>query len=99
MSYKNQLNKIAERLDYLENKVNSGRHTYAEKQERDVLLQKYLELDMFWSKSLLAKADKIQALVSQMARHENLNKEDMPFVCEILNGELESVVNKLKTGG
>lgn len=46
-----------------------------------------------------AKADKIQALVSQMSRHENLNKEDMPFVCEILNGELESIMNQLKAGG
>lgn len=94
MSYKNRLNKIAERLDYLEGKVNIGHYTFAEVQERDRLVFKYLELEKSFAETIKAKAGKIQAIINQMSRHENLNKEDMPLVCEILQREVNSILSK-----
>jgi hypothetical protein len=41
------------------------------------------------------KASKISALISQMERHQNLNKEDMPLVVEILKRELD-FLNRLE---
>ena len=41
------------------------------------------------------KASKISALISQMERHQNLNKEDMPLVVEVLKRELD-FLNRLE---
>lgn len=46
-----------------------------------------------------SKAEKLEAIIRQMVRHENLNKEDMPLVCEVLMRELQTVDQQLKRIG
>lgn len=41
---------------------------------------------------LLDKANKLKALISQMQRHETLNKSDMPLVCGILHTEMHGIL-------
>lgn len=77
-------------------KVNSGHHTFAEVKERARLVAKYLELENEFTNEGLKKANKLEAIIRQMSRHENLNKEDMPLVCEILQREVNSILSKLE---
>lgn len=67
----------------------------AEVQERDRLVAKYLDLENEFANESLKKANKLEAIIRQMSRHENLNKEDMPLVCEILQREVNSILSKL----
>ena len=93
------LSEIGERLNLLQSKIDSGRFKYAEKQERDRLLDEYLKLEQDLVSTLSTRASKIEAIIRQMVRHENLNKEDMPLVCEVLMRELQTVDQQLKRIG
>lgn len=42
---------------------------------------------------MMDKANKLKALISQMIRHETLNKSDMPIVCEILTREMHNAIS------
>lgn len=98
---KARLSEIASRLYELSPKIDSGRYKYSEKQEQCRLVDEYIRLDHELEELKgeespnSKKASKISALISQMERHQNLNKEDMPLVVEILKRELD-FLNRLE---
>ena len=86
-----RLVEITNRLSEISLKIDIGRFKYSEKQERDRLVEEYLHLDKELENIELVgdiRANKIKAIIARMERHENLNKEDFPFVVEILKKEL-----------
>lgn len=89
-----RLIEITSRLSEISPKIDIGRFKYSEKQERDLLVEEYLLLDKELENIELVgdiKTNKLKAIIAQMERHGNLNKEDFPFVIEILKKELEAV--------